>query len=179
MKRGLLVLLVVLMVLGTGAMAAIDFTGWKQVTVDESSINSSSSTVYTVMIPPGTTEKTKDSSIGPTTFITNNTGSLPTYAIYVMDNPIRQKLSTGNAKDFLDNFMVGAGITPLAADPIVVSDGVVMYGTMENNTAGVYVLSTDEKVSIIVGFYSSMGDATAGIDNLAMIAGTVSITPTK
>lgn len=179
MKRGVLTLLLVFMVLGTGVMAAIDFTGWKQVTVDESSVNSSSTTVYTVMIPPGTTETTKDSGVGPTTFINNDAGALPTYAIYVMDNPIRQKLSTGNAKDFLDNFMIGAGITPLAADPVVVSDGVVMYGTMDDKTAGVYVLSTDEKVSIIVGFYKSMDDAVAGIESLAMIAGTVSITPTK
>lgn len=175
-KLPLIILLVTIAVVIGGA-SAIDFTGWKQVEINESLTNSSSTTVYTVMVPPGTTQTTQDSNFGPTTILANETAKNSSYAIYVMDNPTGQKLTNETAKFFLDNFMIGAGITPLANEPIVLSDGIAMYGTQGNNTAGVYVLSTDQKVSIIVGFYGTMDDAIAGVENLAMIAGTIEIKP--
>ncbi len=172
-----MVMLLFLIIGISGAMAEIDFTGWQKVEVDESLINASSTTVYTVMIPPGMIQNSTDSPVGPMTFVTNETDSTTTFNIYVMDNPTGEMLTNETAKQFLDSFMEGAQITPLAGDPAIISDGLITYGTQGDNAVGIYLLSTDEKVSIITGFYKNMDEATAGIENLAMIAGTITITP--
>nr|WP_319537694.1 hypothetical protein [uncultured Methanospirillum sp.] len=177
MNKVLTIMLLVFMIGITGAMADIDFTGWKKIEVNESQVNASSTTTYSVMIPPGITEATQDSGVGPATILTNTTDPSTSYAIYVMDNPFGKQLSNETAKLFLNSFMEGAGITPLEQDPVTVSDGVMMYGTKGDTTAGIYVFSTDQKVSITSGFYKTMDDASAGVQNLAMIAGTIIINP--
>lgn len=181
MKKGIiLILLMVVMAICMHGAAEVDFTGWENVEIDDSLVNSSATTVYTVMVPQGTTYVSNDTESGPMTILTNETNKNQIYAIYVMDNPLGKKLTNETAKFFLDNFMFGANITPLVGlDPVVISDGLVLYGTQGENAAGVYVLSNDEKVTVLTGMYPTMDDANAGIENLAMIAGTITITPSK
>ncbi|PKL60267.1 MAG: hypothetical protein CVV33_03565 [Methanomicrobiales archaeon HGW-Methanomicrobiales-4] len=160
--------------------AAVDFTGWEKVEIDDSLVNSSLTTVYSVMVPPGTQYTTNDTESGPMTILTNETDKNLVYAIYVIDNPLGEKFTNETAKLFIDNFMIGANITPLEGlDPVVISDGLVLYGTQGENAAGVYILSNNEKVTILTGMYRTMDDANTGIENLAMIAGTIDITPTE
>lgn len=174
MKKCLLILIVVLLMMGKGVVADIDFIGWKQVDIDESSVNSSSTTVYSVMIPAKTTTTTIDSNIGPTTIIKKGSESRPSYEIYILDNPKGKKLSESDAKDYLNNFMRGVNIMPFTIDPIVVSDNVVQYGSIGDNIVGIYILSTDQKISFIIGIYETMEIATSDIANIAMIAGSIS-----
>ncbi len=177
MDKVVTIMLIFVMIGITGVMAEIDFTGWKKIEVDESLVNASSTTTYSVMIPPGITEATQDSGVGPATILTNISDPTTSYAIYVMDNPFGKQLSTGTAKLFLNSFMEGAGITPLEQDPVTVSDGVMMYGNKGDSAAGIYLFSTDQKITITSGFYKTMNDASAGVENLAMIAGTITINP--
>ena len=166
-----------LLMIGTVA-AAIDFTDWQQVEIDESLTNSSSTTVFTVMMPPGYTSSTVDASVGPITTFVNESDSGSLITIIVIDNPIKQQLNDSNSKEYLDNFMLGANITPsTTSEPIYLDDGGILdYGTSGEDVAGVYVLSTDEKVMLVIGFYKSAELATADVENLAMIAGTIQIT---
>jgi hypothetical protein len=157
-------------------VSAIDFTNWKEITVDESLVNKSSTTVFTVMAPPGYTNLTIDSPVGPMTTFVNETDPNATLAIYVIDNPIKQQLSEKNSNEYLDNFMLGANITPIPdTEPLALDNGVVDYGTSGENIAGVYVLSTDAKVMIVLGYYTTQDAAKAGIENLAMVAGTIKV----
>lgn len=176
MKKGL-VLLGILVTL-VCAVSALDFTNWKDISVDESLVNNSSTTVYTVMSPPGFTNKTIDSPVGPVTTFVNETDPNAVITIWVMDNPIQQMLNDKNSKDFLDKFMLGANITPVPnTEPqYLETGGIVDYGTSGEEAAGVYVLSTDAKVMIVSGFYKTADDAVAGVENLAMIAGTIQMT---
>jgi len=163
------------------AVSAIDFTNWKQIEVNENLINSSSDTSFTVMVPPGHTNNTIDSQIGPVTSFVNESNPNSTIAIVVINNPIGQKLNDKNSKLYLDNFMLGANITPVkGTEPQYLKDGgIVDYGISGDEFGGVYILSTDEKVMIVSGFYKTVEDATAGTENLAIIAATINITSTK
>ena len=130
------------------------------------------------MVPPGLTHTSKDSDVGPMTILTNNTEKGSVFAVYVLDNPEKKKLTNETARLYLDNFMQGAGISTLpGVEPAILSDGIMMYGTSGDQTAGVYVLSTDEKVTILTGMYPTMDNATADVENLAMIAATITISP--
>ena len=175
-KRYSLIILSIFIIL-TCTVSAIDFTGWKQITVDESLVNKSSNTTFTVMIPPGNTNLTMDAPIGPVTNILNETDKNSVISIWIMDNPINQQLNDKNSKMYLDSFMLGANVTPLqGTEPIYLDDGgIVEYGTSGDEASGVYILSTDEKVILVVGSYKTMDNASAGIENLQMIAGTIQI----
>lgn len=179
MKKGIIViLLMAMMAICMHGAAEVDFSGWEKVEIDDSLVNNSTTTVYTVMVPPGTIHAINDTESGPMTILTNESNKNQIYAIYVMDNTLGKKLSNETARLFLDNFMIGANITPLVGlDPVILSDGIVMYGTQGENAAGVYIISTDEKVTVLTGMYQTMDDANAGIENLAMIASTIDITP--
>lgn len=158
-------------------VSAIDFTDWKQTSVDESAFNSSSTVNFTVMVPPGYKVETVDSPIGPVTSFLNESDSSATTSIVIINNPIGQKLNDKNSKKYLDGFMQGAKITPIpGTEPQYLEDGgIVDYGTSGDGAGGVYILSTDEKVIIVSGFYKTIDDATAGATNLALIAATVEI----
>jgi hypothetical protein len=176
LKKYCLIIVSIFVIL-TCTVSAVDFSGWKEITVDESLVNSSSNTTFTVMLPPGHTNQTIDAPIGPVTSFLNETNKDSIITIVVMDNPIGQKLNDKNSKMYLDNFMLGANVTPIAdTEPKFLDDGGIMdYGTNGDETAGVYILSTDEKVIVVTGFYKNMDDASSGIENLAMIAGTIEI----
>ncbi|MDD1730157.1 MAG: hypothetical protein LUQ50_13945 [Methanospirillum sp.] len=166
-----------LIILSASVVSAIDFTGWKQIEVNESLINSTSSTNYTVMVPPGYTNNTIDSPIGVVTSFVNQTDPNSLISIIVIDNEIGEKLNDKNSKLYLDNFMLGANISPInGTEPNYLSDGgIVDYGTSGDEIDGIYILSTDEKVMIVTGMYNNIDSATAGVENLALIAGTISI----
>jgi hypothetical protein len=161
--------------------SAIDFTDWKQITVDENLVNSSSDTIFTVMLPPGYVESTMDAPFGTLTSFVNETNPNLVITVGVIDNPIGQQLNDKNSKNYLDNFMLGANITPEpGVEPqYLESGGIVDYGTFENMVAGVFITSTDEKVIITSGFYPTKDDASAGVETLAMVAGTVQIETSK
>lgn len=174
MNRLLLIFTLTSLILVIGLASALDFSDWEKIDIDDSSINTSSTTQYSVMIPPGITYTGVDSYIGPTTVMTMNDDKNLTYTITIIDNPVDEQLSNETAIEFLDSFMMGANLTPLAGlEPIILSDGIAMYGTQGENAAGVYILSNDEKVTILTGYYQTMDAAVAGIENLAMIAGTI------
>ena len=172
------VLFVVLMMVGMAVCmhgaAEINFTGWESVEIDDSLVNNTSTSVYTVMVPPGTTYFSNDTSAGPTTVLVNESDSNSVYGIYVFDNPYGKKLTTDTATIFLDAFMSGAEIIPVEGiKPVEVSDGLVLYGFQGEKAAGVYVLSNDKKVTVLSGFYPTIDAAAAGVENLVMIAGTI------
>lgn len=177
MRKLQLVVILGLLFLSVSIVSAIDFTNWKQIEVNESQINSTSDTVFTVMMPPGTTNNTMDSPIGPVTSFVNQTDPNSIVAITVLKNQVGQKLDDKNSKFFLDNYMLGANLTPInGTEPKYLNDGGILdYGTNGNEVDGVYILSTDEKVMIVTGMYKDMDSATAGVENLALIAGTISI----
>lgn len=178
MKHAIVFLLLIAVCLSVHATAAIDFSSWKEVEIDDSITNNSSTTVYTVMVPPDTTYFSNDTPSGPATIFVNQSDPSLVYAIYIFDNPFGKKLTTDTATSFLHDFMTGADIVPSnESKPIELSDGIVEYGSMGEKAAGVYVLSTDEKVTILSGLYATMDDAMAGIEKLAMVAGTVKTTP--
>lgn len=175
-----LILLGILAILCCHA-SAIDFTNWKEITVDEQLVNSSSDTIFTVMLPPGYVNTTMDAPFGAVTAFVNETDPNSTISVIVIENPIGQQLNDKNSKDYLDNFLLGANVTPLeGTEPqYLESGGIVDYGTSDNLVAGVYITSTDEKVIITTGFYSSMDNAIAGVEALAMVAGTVQMKDQK
>lgn len=179
MKKIVVFLTLGLLLMVGSVAAAIDFTDWKQIEIDESQTNSSSTTVFTVMMPPGYTFSTVDTSSGPITTFVDESDPISLISISIIDNPIHQQLNDANSEEYLDNFMIGANITPsTTSEPIYLNDGgIVNYGTSGEDVAGVYVLSTDEKVIQVAGFYKTAEQATEGVENLAMIAGTIQITP--
>jgi hypothetical protein len=166
--------LVLLLVPG---VLAIEFTDWKQVEVNESDINITSDTFFTVMVPPGYIYNTMDAPIGPVTSFVNASNPNSLITVMIIDNPIGQKLNDKNSKTYLENFLTGANIIPAnGVDPQYLNDGGIMtYGTRGDDVAGVYILSTDEKVMIVTGFYSTTEEATAGVEKLALIAATIDI----
>ncbi len=177
MKRSFGFVLLCLIAILCSNAAAIDFTDWKQITIDENAVNSSSDTVFTVMSPPGYVYATNDSPIGAVTSFTNETNPESVITIIVIENPIGQQLNDTNSEAYLDNFMLGAGITPEpGTEPqYLESGGIVDYGTSDNMVAGVYITSTDEKVIITSGFYPTKEDAATGVETLALVAATIEI----
>lgn len=71
----------------TYAAAEFDFTGWEEVEIDDSVTNNSSTTVYTVMVPLGTTHFSNDTPSGHTTAIVNGSEKAAAYGLYIFDNP--------------------------------------------------------------------------------------------
>jgi hypothetical protein len=177
-KKVGLIVLSILVILTITTVSASDITGGKSITVDESKFNTSSNTIYTVMLPPGFVNLTKDDPIGPITTFTNETDANSVITIVVIDNPTKQQFNDKNSKDFLNNFMIGGNATPISgSEPTYLQNGgIINYGTNGDETVGVYVLSTDEKVIIVTGLYKNLDDALAGSENLGTIAGSIQIT---
>ena len=157
--------------------SAVDFSGWKQIEVDESLVNSSSVTVFSVMLPPGYSNQTIDAPTGAVTNFINETNPNTIISIMVIENTINEQLNDNNSKDLMDSFMTRAGITPLeGTEPLYLEDGgIVEYGTTDSLIAGVYISSTDENVILTTGFYNTQDDAIAGMENLALVASTIEI----
>ena len=171
-----LIILGMMVTLICAVSATIDFTNWKEVKVDESLTNKTSTTVYTVMVPPGYTNVSVDSPSGPYVMLGNETDVNATILVVVSDNPVGQQLSEKNSNGYLDSIMRSANITPIeGSEPISLENGVVDYGTIGENFAGVYLLSNDTKLMVTIGFYKDNAAATAGIENLAMVANTIQI----
>ena len=179
MNKLYLITLLGIMVIVVSPVLAFDFTGWKQIQVDEILINQTSGTSYTVMIPPGFTNKTEDSIAGPMTTIVNASDPHSLLSIVVADNPAGAKFNDTYAKVYLDNFMSGANMTPIEGyEPEYIDEGCIMnYGSHGDEVGGAYIRSTDEKVIIVSGFYKTINDAIAGSQNFALVAGTIELIP--
>jgi hypothetical protein len=171
---GILVLLGIVFLLICPVLA-IDYTGWKDVSVNEAPINSTSNTVYSLKIPPGNSIRMDDTSIGPITNVFNPNDSKSRTSIVVSNNQAGHKLDSAASRQYLEKFMLGAKISQMYSDqPQFLSNGGVMvYGTSGDKTLGIYIMSTDKKVIIVTGFYKSSQDAKAGVETLGMIAGSI------
>jgi hypothetical protein len=158
-------------------VSAIDYTSWKEVTVNEAPMNSSSNTIYSMRIPPGNSVLLKDTIIGPITdvFNKNNPGSRIT--IVIRDNQAGKQFDTGASRQYLDKFMLGAKISQVyGSEPQVLSNGGVMaYGASGDKVLGIYIMSTDRKVIIVTGYYKSIQDAKNGVETLGMLAGSIQV----
>jgi len=172
----ILVLLGVLL-LFISPVSAIDYSTWKDVTVNETPINHSSNTVFSLKIPPGDSILIEDTDIGPLTNVFNKNNPDPHISIVISDNPNGQKLDSTASRIYLDKFMLGAKISLIYGDqPQYMSNGGVMvYGTSGDKTLGIYVMSTDEKIITVTGFYNSLQDAKADVETLGMLAGSIQI----
>ena len=180
MSMNIVLVFILMVVAGIGlhAAAEVDYSGWEKVEINDSLMNSSSTTLYTIMVTPGTTHFSNDTSSGPTTVFKNDGENKSAYGVYIFDNPSGKNLTADVATSFLNDFMAGAGITPVeGSKPAEISDGIFEYGFQGEKVAVVYVLSTNEKVSIVSGFFSTMDDASAGIEKLAMTAASIRFSP--
>jgi hypothetical protein len=176
MKKTNVIFLLILVFMVMAVVSAVDLYDWKQITVDNSVVNNSSDVSFTVMMPPGNTNKTVDTPVGPITNFVNKTDS-SVITIVIIPNPLGKQLNNDNYKDCIDNLMKSLNVTPIEGqEPKFLEDGsMVDYVMRGNETIGVYVLSTDEKISIVSGFRRSLDDAVAGTENLGKIAGTIQI----
>lgn len=174
LRHEILVLLCLVFIL-ICPVSAIDYTGWKEVSVNEAPINSTSSTVYSVKIPPGNSIRMDDTSIGPITYVFNPGDSKSRISIVISNNQAGHILDPTASRQYLDKFMLGAKISQIYGDqPQFLSNGGVMvYGTSGDKTLGIYIMSTEKKVIIVTGFYRSLQDAKAGVETLGMIAGSI------
>jgi len=174
LQSAILVLLGVLFFI-IAPVSAIDYSGWKEVTVNETPMNHSSNTVYSMKIPPGNSILIENTNIGPLTNVFNKNNPGSRISIVVSNNPTGKKLDSTASRQFLDKFMLGAKISLIYGDqPQFLSNGGVMvYGTSGDKTLGIYILSTDKKIIIVTGFYDSMQDAKAGVETLGMLAGSI------
>ncbi|PWR74385.1 hypothetical protein DK846_04345 [Methanospirillum lacunae] len=171
---GILVLLCAVFLLICPVLA-IDYTGWKEVSVNEAPINSTSSTVYSLKIPPGNSIRMDDTPIGPITNVFNPSDSRSRVSIVISNNQAGHILDPAASRQYLDKFMLGAKISQIYGDQpqFLNNGGVMVYGTSGDKTLGIYIMSTDKKVITVTGFYKSLQDAKAGVDILGMIAGSI------
>jgi|GEM_PF-2834916 len=174
LQSAILVLLGLLFLFIT-PVSAIDYSAWKDVTVNETPMNHTSSTVYSMKIPPGNSILIEDTNVGPLTNVFNKNNPGSHISIVISNNPAGHKLDSAASRQFLDKFMLGAKISLIYGDqPQYLSNGGVMvYGTSGDKTLGIYVMSTDKKIIIVTGFYDSLQDAKAGVETLGMLAGSI------
>jgi len=161
-------------------VSAVDYSGWNDVTINESPVNSSSTTIFSMKIPPGHSVSIEDTIIGPLTNVFSKTNPNSRISLVISDNPTGKPLDAAATRQYLDKFMLGAKISLMyGSEPQALSNGGLMvYGTSGSKTLGIYIMSTDKKVIIITGFYNSIQDATSGVETLAMLAGSMQmVTP--
>ena len=87
MKYSRIFILVISFALIITITGAAEYDDWKQVTVQESSANSSSNVTFTVMIPPDYSETVTDFPAGPITVLTNESQPDSLISIAIIPNP--------------------------------------------------------------------------------------------
>lgn len=159
------------------AGSGLALSDWKQITVDDSLLNSTSDVAYTLMVPPGYTEKTADASYGVTTTLFNETDLNSLYIIGILDNPLGQLISGQDSSKMISDVMNYAEVTPIeGTEPLDLGNGaMVSYGTKDNLIAGSYFRTTDDKLISVIGIYKTREYASAEEETLINIGNSVTL----